>query len=81
MHDVEREVVDADVFGRAADVWYDERHEELLHWLLEGVVFEGGGSEFHDSRLRVLWMNFKTRGDNINNLLHFGAIKEKGAVL
>lgn len=107
-HDVEREVVDAGIFGRAADVGYDERHEELLHRLLEGVklvdclrgfciaadgiagfggveyqrvVFEGGCGEFHDSRLRVYGVYFKTHGDNINNLLHFGAIKEKGAVL
>lgn len=108
LHDVEREVVDAGVVCSAADVGYDERHEELLHRLLEGVklvdclrgfciaadgiagfggveyqrvVFEGGCGEFHDSRLRVYGMYFKTHDRNINNLLHFGAIKEKGAVL
>ena len=37
LHDVECEVVDTGVVRRCTDVGDDERHEELLHRLFEGI--------------------------------------------
>ena len=46
LHDVEGEIVYAGVVGRGTDGRDDERHEELLHGLLEGVQLVDGLGRF-----------------------------------